>query len=233
MTETSLPAARNGHTNAGTGPLPPSADGTPPAGKDPTTGRFLPGNKLGRGNPHYRKLAGNRTAFLQAVSVEEIRQLAAKLLRKALAGNLDAARLLLAYAVGRPAEAVNPDRADLDEFRLLCESPKLIEDENSGNRVAPALAAELILERMATNREQYVRLVEMEAQAIRQRIAELKQQQRERFGWRFEDVIDDDVRELGDDLVAEEEEEEGRSAARAASPDPPAPDPGEGFRQLG
>ena len=134
MIESRLPAARNGHAGAADGPLSPSADGTPPAGKDPATGRFLPGNKLGKGNPHFRQLASNRTAFLQAVGPEQVRQLVARLLRQALAGNLDAARLLLAYAVGRPAEAVNPDRADLDEFRLLGESPNIAETNEACDR---------------------------------------------------------------------------------------------------
>jgi hypothetical protein len=47
-------------------PLPPTADGSVTGGKDAETERFLPGNKYGRGNPHYRGLAANRTAFLAA-----------------------------------------------------------------------------------------------------------------------------------------------------------------------
>jgi hypothetical protein len=46
-----LNGSLNGHADA---PLPPSADGTAAGGKDAATGRFLPGNKCGRGNPHYR-----------------------------------------------------------------------------------------------------------------------------------------------------------------------------------
>ncbi|HJT76751.1 MAG TPA: hypothetical protein VJ739_06075, partial [Gemmataceae bacterium] len=75
----------------------------------------------GRGNPHYRKLAANRTAFLEAVGPEQVRALAAQLLARALAGDVDAARLVLAYVVGRPQPAADPDGADGDEWRMLRE----------------------------------------------------------------------------------------------------------------
>jgi hypothetical protein len=110
--------SRNGTGGNTPAPLPPSADGPPPGGKDPATGRFLPGNKCGRGNPHYRQLAANRTAFLEAVGPEQVRALAARLLARALEGDTDAARLVLAYAVGRPQPAADPDGADADEWRL-------------------------------------------------------------------------------------------------------------------
>jgi hypothetical protein len=125
-----LPNGTNGRGN-GTAhgpaapPLPPSADGTAPGGKDPATGRFLPGNRLGKGNPHYRKLAANRTAFLEAVGPEQVHELAASLLGRARGGDMEAAKLVLAYAVGRPAEAVDPDRADLNEWQLLDGWPTL------------------------------------------------------------------------------------------------------------
>ena len=36
---------------------------------------------------------------------------------------MDAARLVLAYAVGRPQPAADPDRADAEEWRLHREGP--------------------------------------------------------------------------------------------------------------
>ncbi len=217
MTETRLPVARNGHADAADGPeappagppsrngaacpapvpLSPSADGTPSAGKDPATGRFLPGNRLGKGNPHYRKLAENRTAFLQAVGTDQIRQLAAQLLRQALAGNLDAARLLLAYAVGRPAEAVNPDRADLDEFRLLGESPDVVEANQAGDRIAPAYAVVLAGDSMAADGESLYRLIDRlkaeEERRLLRRSGGLEQLLRD------DDLDDDDILDEGAD----------------------------------
>jgi hypothetical protein len=115
-------------------PLSPSADGKvtspPPAaaarpGQDAATGKFLPGNKFGRGNPHYRRLAANRTAFLETVGPEQVKELAAQVFRRALAGDLEAAKIVLAYAIGRPGPAADPDRADLDEWQLLDGWPTL------------------------------------------------------------------------------------------------------------
>jgi hypothetical protein len=85
--------------------------------------QFLPGNKCGRGNPHDRRLAANRTAFLETVDPDQVRQLAALLLAKALAGDVDAARLVLADAVGRPTAAVDPDGADRDDWQRLQGAP--------------------------------------------------------------------------------------------------------------
>jgi hypothetical protein len=124
----------NGHTNGHTNgraappagpPLSPSADGAARPGQDAATGKFLPGNKLGKGNPHYRRLAANRTAFLEAVGPEQVKELAARLCARAQAGDLEAAKIVLAYAIGRPGPAADPDRADLDEWQLLDGWPTL------------------------------------------------------------------------------------------------------------
>jgi hypothetical protein len=94
-----LNGSLNGHADS---PLTPSADGTAAEGKDPATGRFLPGNKSGRGDPHYRLLAAKRTAFPAAVEPDQVKALAAYLFKRAMAGDADAAQMVLAYAVGRP-----------------------------------------------------------------------------------------------------------------------------------
>src|SRR5271154_5794024 len=41
------------------------------------------------------------------------------LLLEAATGNVPAARLLLAYTVGKPADSTNPDRVEIDEWQLL------------------------------------------------------------------------------------------------------------------
>jgi hypothetical protein len=38
--------------------------------------------------------------------------------QKAKEGDVAAAKLVLAYAIGKPTEAVNPDTVDLEEWRL-------------------------------------------------------------------------------------------------------------------
>jgi hypothetical protein len=136
----------NANGKAGRHTAPPSADGvngTPSAGKDPSTGRFLPGNKLGKGNPHYRKLAENRSAALAAVSPEQIGQLFRKWFELALAGDGHAMRLICDYCIGRPVEVVDADAADLDELRRAMRQPldvELLLHGANGVSVAEALA---------------------------------------------------------------------------------------------
>jgi hypothetical protein len=84
-----------------------------------------PGNQAarGRGNAFYRRQAALRQALLDEVGEEGLRRLARKLLEQALGGDVAAARTLLAHAVGKPGAAADPDRADLEEYRLVREQP--------------------------------------------------------------------------------------------------------------
>jgi hypothetical protein len=120
-------------------PLDAVIDGAPPAqpktpaeqpaasGHD-AKGRFAPGNKCARGNPFARRMAELRSALLESATPERLKKLGERLYREAVgdrysAPDLEAAKLWLTYCVGRPVEVINPDRLDLDEFRLLDESP--------------------------------------------------------------------------------------------------------------
>src|SRR5262245_47395286 len=106
-----------GPVSDGGAPPPPAAIATPPmlapvetsadrrqpadlsatAGgdRDSGSGRFTPGNKAGRGNPFSRKLGAMRSAFLDAVSADQVRALAQKLMGMALDGDLAAAQMVL------------------------------------------------------------------------------------------------------------------------------------------
>src|SRR5262249_28191143 len=76
----------NGHVPApstnGTPRLPTVSDGS--NGAAPTTGgrgaggKFAPGNKHGRGNPHARRMAALRQAFLSAATPERLKELGEK-----------------------------------------------------------------------------------------------------------------------------------------------------------
>jgi hypothetical protein len=92
-------------------------------GRDAATGRFTAGNTAGKGNPHNRQVGRLKSALLSAVSEEDMHRLGAQLLAQALAGDTAAAKLLLAYTLGKPARATDPDRVDLDELRLYEEFP--------------------------------------------------------------------------------------------------------------
>jgi hypothetical protein len=91
-------------------------------------GRFTRGNKGGPGNPHARRCAHLRQLLLDRISEDDLRAIAAKLAEKAKAGDLGAIRLVLSYTVGKPAASVDPDRLDVDEFELLQQQTRDLEE---------------------------------------------------------------------------------------------------------
>src|SRR5947209_135258 len=107
----------NGRTSspgpeAGPPPGPAAKPQAGDAGRDPH-GRCARGNVGGPGNPFARQVAALRSALLGSVTPEDIQGVAQELLRQAKEGNLAAAKLLLSYALGKPAPAVDPDTLDL------------------------------------------------------------------------------------------------------------------------
>jgi hypothetical protein len=112
--EAPSPNGANGDQDTSNTPSPNGRDGR---------GRFTKGNRGGPGNPFARRVARLRTLLLEIVGDEDLRGVLRKLVERAQAGDLAAARLVLDYLIGRPAEAVDPDRLDLEEWRLLQASP--------------------------------------------------------------------------------------------------------------
>src|SRR5689334_22132022 len=101
---------RNGSngTAAGNGqpaePLAPSDNG-----RDSKTGRFVVGYKGGPGNPAARQAAALKASFLRAATPAKLTELAEKLLSQALAGDVTASQLFLAYALGKPKAEPDAD----------------------------------------------------------------------------------------------------------------------------
>jgi hypothetical protein len=65
-------------------------------------GRFAPGNKVAKGNPHAKRVAQLRSALLKAVSPTDLRQVVSALLSAAKGGDVPAARELLQRLLGPP-----------------------------------------------------------------------------------------------------------------------------------
>jgi hypothetical protein len=106
------------------GPLEPRSDGgshtSAVANNDPQTGRFVAGNRAAKGNPHARRMASVRQAFADAISENDIKQLARKLYQRAVdGGDIAAAQLVLGFVCGKPGPTPDPDRLDQDEFAIL------------------------------------------------------------------------------------------------------------------
>jgi hypothetical protein len=102
----------------------PTADkgcpGPPTPGPDrEASGRFAKGNRGGPGNPFARQVAEFRKAIIEATTPEKIQAVVAKVEVKALEGDLAAVKIYLAYTVGRPTAAPDPDSLDVQEASLI------------------------------------------------------------------------------------------------------------------
>jgi len=73
--------------------------------RDPETGRFLPGNGGGPGNPHAARVAALRSALLEAVTPADLAAIAKMLVRAARGGDVAAAKVVFERTLGRPLEA--------------------------------------------------------------------------------------------------------------------------------
>jgi hypothetical protein len=95
-------------------PLTPvNTDGAP--ADRAANGRFLPGNQAARGNPFFRKVAALRRALVSCVTEAQMKRLGKALFKLAEGGDAAAAKVLLLYTLGKPAEVVDPDSEDWHE----------------------------------------------------------------------------------------------------------------------
>ncbi len=74
-----------------------------------TNGYFARGNTIAKGNAVARRMQAHRATLLAAVTPEQIERVWAALVAMAESGDVAAARVFLAYAVGKPAENVKLD----------------------------------------------------------------------------------------------------------------------------
>jgi len=86
-------------------------------------GRFKTGNTAAVGNPFARKVAQLRAKLLDCITDDKLAEIVAGLVAAASAGDVGAAKLVLAYSVGPPLPAVSPDRLDDDEFAVMRSKP--------------------------------------------------------------------------------------------------------------
>ena len=67
-----------------------------------SSGQFAKGNSGGPGNPHVHRVAGLRKALYDRLSVQDVCDVIDGLVKSAKEGDVAAAKLVLAYAVGDP-----------------------------------------------------------------------------------------------------------------------------------
>ena len=109
---------------------PPSSNGS--AAPDPSSndrdilGRFTPGNPGGPGNPFARLVAELRKIAVEAVPREKLRAIFVKISDLALEGNVQAAKFVTSYLIGKPLPASDPDRMDLQEWQQFKEEAPMM-----------------------------------------------------------------------------------------------------------
>ena len=81
-------------------------------------GRFARGNPGGPGNPHARFSAHMLTIARQTMTPEKMAAVFEAVYIKALTGDMNAAKLLLHYTIGKPGDAPHPDHIERDEWDL-------------------------------------------------------------------------------------------------------------------
>jgi hypothetical protein len=119
---------------------------TPRGGRNPKTGRFAAGNKVAAWhvNPMARARAELQKALVAAVSTNDVAAVAKRLRDDALRGHVASAELLLKYVIGKPAKAEDPDRVELEAWKLVQSWPILAELVVAMTRgVNPELAADV------------------------------------------------------------------------------------------
>ena len=84
-------------------------------------------------------MAALRQAALAAITPDQVRAILAKMAELALTGDVQAAKLVLAYAIGRPAAAENPDRLDVDEWSHFKEAAPMLGEAGSLLTPEPAV----------------------------------------------------------------------------------------------
>jgi hypothetical protein len=89
-------------------------------------------------------VAGLRKALLESVTEADVARLGRELLAQALGGEVAAAKVLLSYVVGKPTAPVDPDRVELEAWKLLLSWPTVAEVLAATWAVRPAAAAQVV-----------------------------------------------------------------------------------------
>jgi len=107
--------------NATENPLSPVGSDT--AGGRAPDGRFARGNKAAKGNPTARKAQQLRVALMRAVGAGDVRRIVASMVKAAIAGDVQAAKLILERTLGPALPYDVEERLALLEGRLRGAKP--------------------------------------------------------------------------------------------------------------
>jgi hypothetical protein len=96
----------------------PIGAGSDPANRRPD-GRFGPGNTASRGNPAHKRMQEFRRRLLDAVDPAQVEEIGRKLTTLAAGGDLEAARTILPYLLGRPPASVEVSGPDGEPLAVM------------------------------------------------------------------------------------------------------------------
>jgi hypothetical protein len=137
------PRSSGNGTPAGAGPVAPSqasapggdagrtrrADAAPLASGDrEDNGRFAKGNPGGPGNPFAREVAAMRRAFMNRVSARDLEDIADKMVALAKDGNVQAAKFIFSYMIGKPLPSRDPDHLNEHESEVFMGESKITQE---------------------------------------------------------------------------------------------------------
>ena len=83
-----------------------------------SNGQFAKGNPGGPGNPYARHVARLRASLIEAVGDDGLAEIVQGMVTATKGGDVAAAKLLLSYLLGKPAESVEPDYVEIHEKQL-------------------------------------------------------------------------------------------------------------------
>ncbi|MDZ4685022.1 MAG: hypothetical protein SH850_08020 [Planctomycetaceae bacterium] len=83
------------------------------------SGKFLPGNAGGPGNPHAGRVSKLRAALLNAITEDDITAVAKAIVESAKLGDVAAAKLLFERCLGRPGAGDDSDDQAAGRNRIL------------------------------------------------------------------------------------------------------------------
>jgi hypothetical protein len=136
-------------------------------------GQFTKGNKGGPGNPFARQVGQLRSSLIHSTTREEVIRVGDVLKEKALGGDVAAIKLFFYYLIGRPADVVDPDRMDIDEWEKLKEiAVDAHETEDMVQQCPAVVACELVKLQWPAELEQNLRESADETAAIEAEIEE-------------------------------------------------------------
>jgi hypothetical protein len=76
-------------------------------------------------------VAALRQAAVAAITPDAVQAILAKMAVLALGGDVQAAKLLLSYAIGKPGEAADRDRLDVQEWKQFKETTSMLNEAES------------------------------------------------------------------------------------------------------